>query len=362
MPARLHGGQHPGERQLQLGEQPAGAALLEHRLERVGEVLDRGGLQQVDLRGLGGDVLLRRAEPVEGELRLLGGGVLELAAQVADREVAEVERALPGHRQVGGQRGVAGLPRQLPAARPDRQQRALDLVHGLRGGRVGEPGGQRLLVGDVQRRAEVDEGGVPVGGGQRDAVELAGAAAPGAAEDQAGAPGAGVRVQPGAQAAGRRRCRWRRRSRPRPRARRWSAWRTAGRAAPGTAGCRRACAPRCGPTAGRRGRPGRGRSGTARSSSVSRRFCITEDRCSRSFSPTLPLTVSTWSTSASSEPYSRIHLAAVFSPTLGMLGQVVARVAAQRREVGVLRRASGRTWSRTSSGVNRVRSETPLRG
>ncbi len=262
-------------------------------------------------------------KPVEGELRLLGlGGVLELAAQVPDGEVAEVERPLPRHRQVGGERGVADHAGQLPAPRPDRQQRALDLVHDLGRRGVGQPGGQRLLVGDVQVGTEVDERGVVVGGGQREAGQLAGAPPPRAAEDHAGTPGAGVRVQPLPQRAGRHVVDGRRRSRPRPRARRWSAWRTAGRAAPGTAGCRRACAPRCGPRRWTARSPGPSSSGTARSSSVSRRFCSTDDRCSRSFSPTLPLTVSTWSTSASSEPYSRIHLAAVFSPTLGMLGRL----------------------------------------
>ena len=190
-------------------------------------------------------------------------------------------------------------------------------------GRVGEPGGQRLLVGDVEVRAEVDEGGVVVGRRQRDAGRARRCPGPRCRGRSARCgrcgrwPSSHVAEAAGGHARPRRR-----RSRPRPRARRWSAWRTAGRAAPGTAGCRRACAPRCGPTAGRRGRPGRGRSGTARSSSVSRRFCITDDRCSRSFSPTLPLTVSTWSTSASREPYSRTHLAAVFSPTLGMLGRL----------------------------------------
>ncbi len=102
-------------------------------------------------------------------------------------------------------------------------------------------------------------------------------------------------------------------------------------------------------------------SGTARSSSVSRRFCSTEARCSRSFSPTLPLTVSTWSTSASSEPYSRTHFAAVFSPTLGMLGRLSLGSPRSAAKSGYC--TGDRPYlDSTSSGVKRVRSETPLRG
>ena len=144
----------------------------------------------------------RRPEPVEGQLALGLGGVLELALEVPDREVTEVERPLPGQRQVGGQRGVADDALQLPAARPDREVGALDLVHDLLRGRVGQPRGERLLVGDVEVGAEVDERGVVVGRRQRDAGQLAGAPAPGAAEDQPGPAGAGVGLQPVAEAAG----------------------------------------------------------------------------------------------------------------------------------------------------------------
>ena len=102
-------------------------------------------------------------------------------------------------------------------------------------------------------------------------------------------------------------------------------------------------------------------SGTARSSSVSRRFCNTDDRCSRSFSPTLPFTVSTWSTSASSDPYSRTHLAAVFSPTLGMLGRLSLGSPRSAAKSGYCAGDSP-YFASTSPGVNRVMSDTPLRG
>ena len=97
--------------------------------------------------------------------------------------------------------------------------------------------------------------------------------------------------------------------------------RTAARAAPGTAGCRTARAPRRGPTCRARSATPTS-SGTSRTSSVSCRLRITLPRFSRSASPTLPLTVSTPATSASSDPNSRTHLAAVFSPTPGMPGRL----------------------------------------
>ncbi len=56
-----------------------------------------------------------------------------------------------------------------------------------------------------------------------------------------------------------------------------------------------------------------------------------------------------------------IHFDAVFSPTPGNAGQIVAGVAAQRGEVRVLRGVSP-YFSTTASGVKRVSSLTPLRG
>ena len=63
-------------------------------------------------------------------------------------------------------------------------------------------------------------------------------------------------------------------------------------------------------------------SGTSRTSSVSCRLSSTLARFARSASPALPLTSSTRSVSSASEPNSRTHLAAVFSPTPGMLGRL----------------------------------------
>ena len=62
--------------------------------------------------------------------------------------------------------------------------------------------------------------------------------------------------------------------------------------------------------------------GRSVSSAVSWRLRSTLPRCSRSASPALPLTSSTRSTRACSEPNSAIHLVAVFSPTPGMPGRL----------------------------------------
>ena len=52
--------------------------------------------------------------------------------------------------------------------------------------------------------------------------------------------------------------------------------------------------------------------------------------------PTTPVTLSAFSSSASSEPNWPSHLTAVFSPTFGHAGQVVARLADERGDVGIL--------------------------
>ena len=103
--------------------------------------------------------------------------------------------------------------------------------------------------------------------------------------------------------------------------------------------------------------------GTAavRTSSVSCRLSTTLARCSRSASPALPFTSSTRSTSASREPYSRTHLAAVFSPTLGMLGRLSLGSPRSAAKSGYCAGVSPYLAS-TSPGVKRVMSETPLRG
>ena len=143
--------------------------------------------------------LLRAA--VQGELagvRLAVGA--QVAPQVAQDQVGEVEGALAGQRQVGRQRGVAGDPRDVPAAGVQRQQHALQVVHGLRHGRVGQPVDQRPLV-HVGERLRVHVRRVVRLAGldrQADAGDHPGAPAPRPAQAHADpAAGAGVLGQPG---------------------------------------------------------------------------------------------------------------------------------------------------------------------
>ena len=121
-----------------------------------------------------------------------------------------------------------------------------------------------------------------------------------------------------------------------------TASRTSDRAARGIRDRRTACgSPRSQPTSARSSGPA-GRA-TSRTSSVSSRLVSTDDKLARSASPTLPRTSSTWSTRPASDPYSRIHLAAVFSPTPGMPGRLSDGRRATRRSRGIAA-ASARTW------------------
>ncbi|CFE48544.1 Uncharacterised protein [Mycobacterium tuberculosis] len=102
-------------------------------------------------------------------------------------------------------------------------------------------------------------------------------------------------------------------------------------------------------------------SGTSRTRSVSSRLRTTLARFARSASPTLPRTASTLSTSDRSEPYSAIHLAAVFSPTPGMPGRLSLGSPRSAAKSGYCLGVSP-YFSTTASGVKRVSSLTPLRG
>ena len=66
-PIRSIAGQQVHQRQLDAGQQPGAAALLQLVVERLGEVEDRPGLQH---RRVPGGVLPHR---VEGELAVVGG-------------------------------------------------------------------------------------------------------------------------------------------------------------------------------------------------------------------------------------------------------------------------------------------------
>ena len=99
----------------------------------------------------------------------------------------------------------------------------------------------------------------------------------------------------------------------------------------------------------------------AEAPALEQRLRRTLARFSRSASPALPLTVSTCSASALSEPNSRTHFAAVFSPTPGMFGRLSLGSPRSAAKSGYC--AGVRPYfSCTASGVNRVMSLTPRRG
>ncbi|GGT54426.1 hypothetical protein GCM10010177_08460 [Actinomadura citrea] len=190
----FHGGQDADQRQLDLVQEAGGAALFEVLVEDVGEFGDGA---RADGEGFGGLFL---PGAVQGQLAGVLGFAAQLAVQVAQGEVGEVERALAGEREVGGERGVAGDALQPHAARGERQHRALGLVDRLGAGGVGEVGGEgALVVLDQLDRVEVDGGALR--GRQRQRGDLAGAAAPGAGDGDAD-PLGGVGVEPGAERAG----------------------------------------------------------------------------------------------------------------------------------------------------------------
>ena len=87
-----------------LAEQGVAAALARAPVSSASdEVVDRHGLEDVGVRGLGGDVGLARPEPVEGQLPLGLGGVLELALAGTGRRGRRgrrtAARAAPGRRR-----------------------------------------------------------------------------------------------------------------------------------------------------------------------------------------------------------------------------------------------------------------------
>ena len=64
----LHQREQVDQRQLDLGQQPAAAALLDLVVERVGEVDDSAGVEHRGVGGVGGH---RVVEGVEGQLALI---------------------------------------------------------------------------------------------------------------------------------------------------------------------------------------------------------------------------------------------------------------------------------------------------
>ena len=170
----LHAGEHVHERQLDVGEQPGATPLLELGVERVGQVEDGPRLQH---RGVAGGVLPHAVEGQLAVVDVLTG--LELALEVAQRQVGQVVGALVGAREVGRQRGVGRQAARGPSrARRGRAsapwRRAAPWARGVR-----EPGRQHLVVlgGDL---LDVEPGRGAVTGGEREREHVAGARAPAA--------------------------------------------------------------------------------------------------------------------------------------------------------------------------------------
>ena len=172
-PDPLHLGQHVLERQLDLVQQPGRAAGLEVLVERGRQV--EGGHRPPDQR----DRRLLLVGAVQRELDVAAGRVAQLLAQVAQRQVGQVEGPLAGQREVGGQGGVAGEALQRPAVGGEGVHRPLGVVQRLRVALVGQPFGQRAVVvrGQLGR---VDERAGAVGGGERDGGGHPDATGPGA--------------------------------------------------------------------------------------------------------------------------------------------------------------------------------------
>ena len=139
--------------------------------------------------------------------------------------------------------------------------------------------------------------------------------------------------------------------------------RTAARAAPGTRGRRRRGAPPRGPRCAARGR--RRDSGRSRSSTswLSRRLRSTPSRCSRRFSPALPLISSTWATTPARSPYCASHFAAVFGPDARARRAGCRRTRRRARRGRCSARAARGTSRSTAAGSIRARPRRrPARG
>ncbi len=195
---RLHLGQHRHQRHLHLGEQPLAADPLQRQVQRLGQFGDRLGPHQLRT---GGPLLVVLLGAEQGQLTVVLGLLgPQLPLQVAQHQVVQGERALAGAHQVGGQRGVHAQSGHGPAAGAQRAQPQLQVVAGLGHVRVGQPGGQRLLVGLGERgHVQVAALAVDRGQGQPDQVGATGSGGAGRgreAQGQADPAGPGVLVQP----------------------------------------------------------------------------------------------------------------------------------------------------------------------
>ena len=266
----------------------------------------------------------------------------QLAAHVAQGQVGQVERALAGQRQVGGEGGVAGQAAQLQAARG---QRVIGPLASCRA--LGGPGRRARPPGPARHPRSARSGP-----GRR--WRRRGRRAPGRSSSPVPRPQVPLAARPTRP--------------PLP----CSASHSATSSGPSTSAS--TSKPSAGPSAPTSARPVRERGleplpqhpelqrveelvrsapgptapgsapgapaprGTSSASSVSWRLRSTSARCSRRLSPARPLTSSTRSTSVRQGAELDHPLGRGLLADARDAGQVVARVAPQRREVGVLSR------------------------
>jgi hypothetical protein len=153
----LHTGQHLGGRQLQVAQHLRGADLLQALLEGDAQVEDGAGLDHQRVR-LGLLVHPQR------ELSVRFGRGAQLAAQVLHGQRVEREGAAARLVEVGGKRGVRPHAVHAPAVLGEDPHQGLGVVHDLSPAGVGEPGGERLVVGLGQLRGVEPHGGAGRGG------------------------------------------------------------------------------------------------------------------------------------------------------------------------------------------------------
>lgn len=171
----LHLRQNVRQRHLQAREQRQHAPVLQQLPEVITKIQDRPR-QTAELLGPTGGVR------VQGQL-IAGILGLEFPVEEPSHQVTQVEAALAGQREVGGQRGVHAHPRHGVAPSGECEQIPLHLVQGLGGALIGEPTSQRGIVLGTQR-LQVQPGDRAVASGQAQTVEITRACTPAAVTAQ----------------------------------------------------------------------------------------------------------------------------------------------------------------------------------
>ena len=281
MPVRSMPASTCSQRQLDVAQQRGAAGRLELLGERRREVEDGAGPHHR---------VLPPRRPVVAEVEQCPGrsssvSAAQLATEVAQHEVGQVVGALVGPDEVGRERGVGRRARERPAPRREREQRALGVVQHLGprpGRRARRDRGVAVRVQLRRRRRMPRRRRRSRPAPARWRRRCRGPSCRRRARRRAAPAGACSASQPGRPrpARGRRRRGRSRRSASSSAAR---GTRRAGRAAPGTRGCRR----RCGPASRSQLLPLEVVDGDAQrrgrvTSWLSRRLRSTPSRCSRS--------------------------------------------------------------------------------